>query len=111
MSKHVFVVLTNAVDGRDDEFNDWYTKQHIPDVLRVPGIVAAQRFALSDAQRMEPPYPHKYLALYDIDSDDLAETMRVLKQRIGTDEMVVSDAMDRTRSAWVFHEITPKYMR
>ena len=36
MAKHVFVVLTNATPGKDEAFNDWYTNQHIPDVLAIP---------------------------------------------------------------------------
>lgn len=111
MSKHVFAVLTNAKPGRDDEFNRWYDEEHIPDVLKVPGIVAAQRFTLSPSQRMDPPYPFKYFALYEIDTEDLAQTMRVLRERIGTDAMPVSDALDPSRSSWVFHEISPRFTR
>ena len=41
MTKHVFVVLTNAASGKEDAYNDWYTNRHIPDVLAIPGLVAA----------------------------------------------------------------------
>jgi hypothetical protein len=41
MAKHVFVVLTNPVEGKEDTYNDWYTNVHLGDVLKVPGIVAA----------------------------------------------------------------------
>src|SRR3546814_16369245 len=39
----LYIVLTNATPGDDEQFNDWYTNTHIPDVLAVPGFVAAQR--------------------------------------------------------------------
>jgi hypothetical protein len=29
MAKHVFVVRTNAVEGRGNADNDWYTKVHL----------------------------------------------------------------------------------
>ena len=38
MAKYTFVVLTNAVDGKDDTFNEWYTNTHLGDVLAVPGV-------------------------------------------------------------------------
>jgi len=44
MAKYTFVVLTNPTSSKEAEYNEWYNKQHIPDVLNVPGFVAAQRF-------------------------------------------------------------------
>jgi hypothetical protein len=29
MAKHVFVVLTNPVEGEEDTYNDWYTNVHL----------------------------------------------------------------------------------
>ena len=63
MEKHLFVGFTNRVEGQDDAFNAWYSDVHLKDVLKVPGIVAAQRFKLSDVQRDAPPFPWRYLAL------------------------------------------------
>jgi hypothetical protein len=40
MGKYTFVVMTNPTAGKEDEFNEWYNKQHIPDVLNVPGLVS-----------------------------------------------------------------------
>ncbi len=35
-------ILTNPIDGEEDTFNKWYDEVHVPDVLDVPGVVAAQ---------------------------------------------------------------------
>ena len=51
MPRYNLIVLTNPVDGREDEYNDWYTNVHLDDVLKVPGVVAAQRFRRSNHQR------------------------------------------------------------
>jgi hypothetical protein len=32
MERYTFLVLTNAVEGTDDEFNDWYNNQHLKDL-------------------------------------------------------------------------------
>jgi hypothetical protein len=95
MAKYKFLVLTNPVEGKDKDYNDWYTNQHIPDVVSVPGIVAAQRFKLADFQMPNSsPSPWKYLAIYEIESDDLKATFDGMQARVGTDQMVMTDALD-----------------
>jgi hypothetical protein len=39
MAKYTFVVLTNAVEGKDDAFDEWYTNTHLGDVLAVPSLI------------------------------------------------------------------------
>ena len=51
MQRYSLIVLTNPVEGRDGEYNDWYTNTHLHDVLKIPGIIGAQRFRRSDTQR------------------------------------------------------------
>ena len=92
----------------EDDFNDWYTNVHLADVLRIPGIVSAQRFILSSDQRAQPPYPYKYFALYEIETDDLKGVLATLQERAGTEAMVISPAIDQTRAAWIYQPITEK---
>lgn len=93
MAKYSFVVLTNPTPGKEPEYNDWYNNVHIPDVLNVKGMVGAQRFRLADKQMGDKPQ-HSYLALYEIETDNLQETLDDLKSRSGTADMVLSDAID-----------------
>lgn len=106
MSKHLLIVLTNPVDGREAEFNEWYTNRHLDDVLRIPGIVAAQRYALSPVQPMASPLPWTYFALYEIETNDLKATIQSLGDRSGTTLMPLSDAMQPELQAFVVHSIT-----
>ena len=46
----IFIVMTEAVEGREDEFNDWYTNIHCHDTMRLKGSVAVQRWKLSRHQ-------------------------------------------------------------
>jgi hypothetical protein len=107
MAKHVFVVFSNPVEGREDDYNAWFTDVHLWDALKIPGIIAAQRFKLSDVQRNPPPYPWGYLALYEVETDDLNQTVTALKERAGTSAMVISDAL-AGGIGWFFQPITPK---
>jgi hypothetical protein len=104
MAKYTFVVLTNPTSGNETEYNRWYNEQHIPDVLNVPGFVAAQRFKLADSETGDK-HPHRYLALYELETDDLAATLKELRARGGTNDMIMSDSID-LKSA-LSHMFTP----
>jgi hypothetical protein len=39
-----------------------------------------------------------YLAIYTVETDDLAQTMTELIERVGTDAMVISPTIDRENS-------------
>lgn len=89
MARYKLVALSNAVAGRDDDYNEWYQSQHMPDVLAVPGFVAAERLqVLGDG-------PYKYLAIYEIETDDIGAVLAEFSKRPGTELMPVSDALDR----------------
>ncbi len=94
MAKYVFVVFSNPTPGKEAEFNEWYNK-HLADVLKVPGFVAAERFSLAGAQfGGRTDHPYRYMALYEIETDDVGASIRELEKRLGTAEMPVSDAID-----------------
>lgn len=112
MAKHMLVVLSNCVEGRDDEFNDWYTNQHLADVLKVEGFVAAQRFRLSDAQLEGEKPAYRYFAIYELESDDLERVAKALLAASFTEAMPVSETLDLERTdAWIFTPISERVTR
>lgn len=105
MSHFRFLVLANPVEGREDAFNDWYTNVHLPDVMRIPGVVAAQRYRLTEDQRPGGVHPYRYLAIYECETDDVRSVIDAFTARSGTDLMRSSDAMDGNRLASFFELI------
>lgn len=95
--KYTWIVLTNPAPGRDKEFNEWYDRRHIDDLLNCPGIVSAQRFAIADQQRIEPPYPYQYAAVYEIETDDFSGFLKTLNELTGSDKMPISSALGEKR--------------
>src|SRR5258706_1393826 len=94
MAKYTFIVLSNpTTPAQEEEYNDWYNRVHLPDVLNVPGFVAAQRFRLADTQFDKNP-SHKYLAKYELETDNLETLLAELASRMGTPDMIISDAFD-----------------
>jgi len=90
MSDHVMVVFTNPVPGREDEYNRWYNDVHLGEVLRTPAMIAARRYRLVDGVGSREEPQHRYLAIYELESDDAKST---LKQMLGL-PMNMSDALD-----------------
>jgi hypothetical protein len=103
MAAYTLVVMSNPVDGRTDEYNDWYTNQHLADVLRVPGFSAARRFKVGEGFEA----PHAYMALYEMETSDPGAVLGELTKRANTPDMPISDAMDANVSMTLFKGITP----
>ena len=94
----LYIVLTNATPGDDDVFNHWYNHTHLPDVLAVPGFVAAQRFRLIDHPALRP-YPYRYLAICEVAAGEADAALAELAARAGTERMVLSPTLDRSGGA------------
>jgi len=105
MAKFVWLVFTNAVAGKDAEFNRWYDEVHIPDLLRIPEVLSADRSELTGPQ-MEMVdgeinlttaegigAKYRYLAQYIIETDDIEAFLRKVRALAGTPEMVLTDTM------------------
>jgi hypothetical protein len=65
--KGIFLVYTDIDSQHETEFNDWYNSEHIPELLAVPGILAAARY---EATKGGP----KYLAVYELETADVVNT-------------------------------------
>jgi hypothetical protein len=73
---------------REDEYNAWYSGVHVADLLRVPGFVSARRF------RRVGEGESDYLALYEVEADDLAAPLQELRRRSAAGETTRSDAIE-----------------
>ncbi len=102
-----YVVLSNPVPGREDEYNDWYTGRHLADVMAVPGFVSAQRFRLSDAEAEGAPQ-QRYMAIYNMRTDDPAALLAKLEHLVESGQMVMTEAFSFDDLATHLYEtITP----
>ena len=107
--KSLHVVQVNAAPGLVDQLNDWYDRQHIPDVLSIPGIVSARRYQLADYQlgRSAREYPYKFLTLYELEGDPKG-ILTELNEAIVSGRFTLSPALDRAYAAPLF---TPRTLR
>src|SRR4029434_10584230 len=63
----IFLVYVDNDTEHDKEFNEWYNTEHLPELLAVPGILAAARY---QAVKGGP----KYLACYELDNVAVMQT-------------------------------------
>lgn len=68
MRRFKMLVFSQPFEGRDDEFNEWYTGRHLDDLCALPGFTSAQRFKLHSVSMGNAL--NKYLAIYDVETDD-----------------------------------------
>jgi hypothetical protein len=78
--KHLLTVFADIPSDIEDDFNNWYNTQHIPERLAIPGFQSAARYVslgpepltprLRDACKATP----KYLALYELEDASVLET-------------------------------------
>lgn len=61
MAKGILIAAMNFSDVAADEFHDWYDHEHIPERLRVPGFLNAERWIGSADPKVS-------VALYDLDN-------------------------------------------
>lgn len=79
MEKHIVVVALNCSDPeKEGEFNEWYNTIHLPDVLETPGFVRATRWEHTNPKEGDA----KFLALYDVETDDVRATMKALQDNL-----------------------------
>jgi hypothetical protein len=88
----LLLVFSNAVSGHEDEFDAWYEGQHLSDVLAVPGVSAAQRFALVETPTAQTP-PHRRLAVYELDGEPGA-VLAEFGSRFASGVMELSPSLD-----------------
>ena len=110
-NQHLLLVLSNPVDGREREYNDWYDNTHLPEVLSVDGFTAAQRFAVN-GEAAAGTSQYRYVALYELDTPTPEVSMAALSLAITRGEVHMSDAIDsNTVMATLIRPITGRLTR
>ncbi len=105
MRRFKMLVFSEPFEGREEEFNAWYTGRHLDDICALAGFTSAQRFTIHSVSMGTTL--NKYLAIYDVETDDpdgVIENMFALRD---TEAMPMSPAfnIDPT-SVMLYEELT-----
>lgn len=106
MPNYKMVVLTNPREGREEEYNDWYQNVHLNQVVAVNGFTRARRYRMTNALADHDAFG--YLAIYDIETPDIASVLAELDRLRGTEHLTLSDALAPEAYAVIYEEFGPE---
>ena len=93
MPTYRYIMFTNAIEGREEEFNNWYNDVHIPDIERTGAFSRGERYEVVPSS-YTPDSAHRYAAIYDIEGEDAEAALKKLKDAFEDGQMLMSDAFD-----------------
>lgn len=94
MPKAMMLVWSSPSDpSREDEYNKWYDGEHLPDVLKLPGFKGATRYKVSEAQFAPVNTPAPYVAIYDVDTDDLSAIPQMMADAFTSGALPMNDVL------------------
>jgi hypothetical protein len=64
--RFMLIVATDVAGEMEEEFNKWYDNEHIPGLLKVPGVLNAQRYISVNGSP-------KYFAIYEHENEYVQE--------------------------------------
>jgi hypothetical protein len=98
-------VFTNCTPGHEAEFDRWYDEIHVPDLLRIPGIVGVSRAAVADQQMVTlatgelqhgdaAQVRFRFLAVYAFETDDPRGVLEEVRVRARTPQMEITPLLE-----------------
>jgi hypothetical protein len=78
-SKYLFIASMDVDADKEDLFNEVYDTEHIPNILKVPGVISAGRFQLDELKLLlggeirtiKFDDQAKYTGVYELESPDV----------------------------------------
>lgn len=102
MRRFKMLVFSEPFEGRDEEFNEWYTGRHLDDICALPGFTTAQRLKLHSVSMGKTL--NKYLAIYDVESDDPDWVIENMFGVRDTEAMPISPAFNLDATTVMLYE-------
>jgi len=64
--RFLLIVATDVESEMEEEFNEWYEKEHIPELLEIPGVLGAHRYISMNGTP-------KYFTIYEHENEHVRE--------------------------------------
>jgi hypothetical protein len=92
MARYRMVMLSQPLPGREDDYERWYDDIHIPDMLQVPGFVAAQRFRIVRNVVGETSFP--FCTIYEMEASSPDAALGAMFAALQSGKVRMSDSVD-----------------
>ncbi len=78
-SRYLFAAAMDVTDEREALFNEVYDREHVPNLLTVPGVISVARFRArefrmsigGEVKLLAPGAEPRYTALYELERPDV----------------------------------------
>ena len=101
------LAFTNAIEGTDAEFREWYNTRHIRHALNIPALVSGQCFALGKFQKpLATASNFRFITIYEQEGSpqDIIDSLKELPS--GT---LAFPTLDKQNFAeWVYRPVTKR---
>jgi len=106
MRRFKMLVFSEPFEGREAEFDAWYTGRPLQDICNLPGFTSAQRFKLHSVSMGTSL--NRHLAIYDMETDDPDWVVENMFAHRDTPAMPIDPAfnLDAT-TVMLYEETTP----
>lgn len=96
MARFDFMVLSRCTPGKEAEYEEWYTGQHLPDVCAIEGVESGRltRVRFQKVYDLDAPQ-WGYLTHYVLEADDPQEVVDRIMAVSGTDAMPLSPELNK----------------
>jgi hypothetical protein len=81
----------------EEDFNRWYSEQHLQEMATVPGVVSAARYKLIPSEMVGAGPSQQYLAIYELTArtpEQMDEFVRHLQAAAGAGNVTMHEAVD-----------------
>lgn len=85
--KYTLIVYTSPVEGREDDYNDWYDGTHLAEFSALPGVISGRRFKVAGDGRAQ------YAAVYELSAHP-DEVMAAMNAGVKDGTVHMTDALD-----------------
>lgn len=101
MARYQLIMMTESLPGQEEAYCRWCEDQHFPDILRIPGVISAERVELLGG---EEGAPGRYMAVFRTELEP-SELMAEMARRNGTPEMPAGPYHNREKVQALFGEV------
>lgn len=75
---------------------EWYRNQHMPDVVKMPGVLSGKVYRLDFLRVYDLDAPQwTAMTIYELEGDDPETIVNSLRDASGTDAMPMTDSLNK----------------
>ena len=96
MARFSYTVLSRCHPGQEEEYIRWYTERHLPDVVRMPGVVSAKLHRMDFQRVYDLDAPQwTLMTWYELEGEHPEPIIDALKAASDSAVMPGTDTLDK----------------